>query len=190
MIAPRGREHRMIVLAMIAWGCAANPGSAQDLNQRSPTTPSFAAVKARVTLGDVVYLTDTSGATIKGKLAELTDDAVRVMSKAEVRTVAAADVRRIQWQQPDSPFTGVLIGAAVGAIPGVYWLLADPNECGGMCPEEYALIAVGAVAGGVIDHVIKRKVTVYTSSSGRPNSVTIGPFVMRDRRGLQVAVTF
>ena len=186
MIAPLCPEHRVIVLAMIVWSWAANAASAQALDQRSTTTSSFATVKARVALGDVVYVTHTSGTTIKRKLAELTDDAVRVTLKTDVRTVSAADVRRIQWQQPDSPFTGVLIGGAVGAIPGIY-----PNECSGMCPEEYALIAIGAVVGGIIDHVITRRVTVYTAgSSGRSNSVTIGPFAVRNRSGLQVAVTF
>jgi hypothetical protein len=65
----------------------------------------------------------------------------------------------------------------------MYWLAADPNECSGMCPEEYALIAIGAVAGGPIDHAIKRKVTAYSaeSPSGRAKSVVIGPLVMRDR---------
>ena len=192
MIAPLCPEHRVIVLAMIVWSWAANAASAQGLDQRSTTTSSFATVKARVALGDVVYVTDTSGTTIKGKLVELTDDAVRVMFKADVRTVAASDVRRIQYQQPDSPLTGVLIGGAVGAIPGIYWLVADPNECSGMCPEEYALIAIGAVVGGVIDHAITRRVTVYAAgtSSGRATSVTIGPLVMRRRNGVQVAVKF
>jgi hypothetical protein len=54
------------------------------------------------------------------------------------------------------------------------------------------MIAVGAVIGAIVDDVITRRVTVFTAgrSSGRPNSVTIGPFVMRDRSRLQVAVTF
>jgi hypothetical protein len=182
----------LLVLAMIAWSGAADAASAQALDQRSTTTSSFAAVKARVALGDIVYVTDTSGTTIEGKLAELTDAAVEVKIKADVRTIAAAEVRRIEWQQPDSPFTGVLIGAAVGAIPGIYWLAADPNECSGMCPEEYSLIAIGAVIGGSIDHLIRRRVTVYAAetSSGRAKSVTIGPFVLRDRKGVQVAVKF
>ena len=191
MISPPCPERRVIVLAVIVWSWAANAASAQALDQRSTTISSFATVKTRVALGDVVYVTDTSGTTIKGKLVALTDDAVRVMSKTDVCTVAAADVRRIQWQQPDPPFRGVLIGGAVGATPGIYWLVADPNECRGMCPEEYALIAIGAVIGGIIDHVITRRVTVYTAgSSGRSHSVTIGPFAIRARSGLQVAVTF
>lgn len=191
MIAALCPEQRVIALALVVWSWAASAASAQALDQRSTTTSSLATVKARVALGDIVYVTDTSGATFKGRLAELTDDTVRVRLKAEVRTVAAADVRRIQWQKPDSAFTGVLIGGAVGAIPGIYWLVADPNECSGMCPEEYAVVAIGAVVGGIVDHLITRRVTVYSAGSGgRSNSVMINPFVMRDRTGLQVAVTF
>jgi len=139
-----------------------------------------------------VYVTDATGATIKGQLAALTDDAVQVKVGADVRGVAAADVRRIQWQQRDSPITGALIGAGLGAIPGIYWLAVDPNECNGMCPEEYGFIAAGAVVGALIDRAIKRKVTVYsaTTPNGRATSVEIGPVVMRDRKGVQVAVRF
>jgi hypothetical protein len=192
MMAPFWREHRLIVLSMIAWSWAADGALAQTVDQRAAPTSSFAAAKALVAPGEVVYVTDTAGTTIKGKLFELTDDAVGVKIKGDVRSVAAAEVRRIQWQQPDSPFTGVLIGAAVGAIPGIYWLVADPNECSGMCPEDYAAMSIGAVIGGVIDHVLRKRVTVYTAgpSSDRPKSVTIGPFVGRDRNGVQVVMKF
>jgi outer membrane lipoprotein SlyB len=186
------RLRRLIALAAILWSWTSGIASAQATDQRSMRTPSQAVVKARVPAGDVVYVTDTTGATIKGTLAAVTDEAVQVYVRRGVRSVAAADVRRIQWQQPDSPITGALIGAAIGAIPGIYWLAVDPNECTGMCPEEYALIAIGAVVGAVIDHAIKRKVTVYAAgpSSGRAKSVMIGPLVMRDRKGVQVAVKF
>ena len=166
--------------------------SAQGPGQPSLPPASLTAVTAQVPVGDVVYVTDRKGATIKGTLAELTGDAIQVKVKDDVRHVAAADVSRIQWQQPDSALTGVLIGAGVGAIPGIYWLIADPNECTGMCSEDYAAIAVGAIVGGLIDHAIKKKVTVYSAvgSSGRTTSAVVGPLVMRDRKGVQVAVKF
>ena len=192
MIAPLGRKRALIVLAVMAWSCATGVASAQAPDQQSMKTPSLAVVKARVPPGDIVHVTDTKGATIKGKLAAATDHTVQVKVSAGLRSVASAEVHRIQWQQPDSPLTGVLIGAAVGAIPGVYWLIADPNECKGMCPEEYGLIAIGALVGGIIDHAITRKVTVYTAatSNDRGKSVMIGPFVMRERKGVQISVTF
>jgi len=156
------------------------------------TPPSLAEVRARVSIGDVVYVTDTTGSTIRGKLAVVTDDTLQVQVRDGVRSIAAAEVRRIQWQQPDSPLTGVLLGAAAGAIPGVYWLVVDPNECRGMCPEEYALIAVGAVIGGLIDRAITKKVTVYAAGtpSHHERSVRIGPLVGHARKGVQVAVIF
>ena len=193
MFALLCRDYRWLVVAVIAWSWAADDAaSAQALDQRSITTASFGVVKGRVPVGDVIYVTDTTGTTIKGKLAELTDDTVELKTEGDVRSFAATEVRRIQWQQPDSQLTGVLIGAAVGAIPGIYWLAADPNECSGMCPEEYALIAIGAVVGGLIDHAITSRVTVYGAgtSSGRARNVTIGPLVMRHRNGVQVALNF
>jgi hypothetical protein len=192
MITPLGRERCLILLAAIAWGWPAGVAAAQAPDQQPMTTSSLTVMKSRVPVGDVVYVTDTAGHTIKGKLAAVTDDAVQVYVRADRRNVAATDIRRIQWQQRDSPLTGVLIGAAVGAAPGLYWLVADPNECTGLCPEEYAFIAVGAVIGGVIDHLIKRRVTVYTAeaASSRATSVRIGPLVTRARKGLQVAVRF
>jgi hypothetical protein len=33
----------------------------------------------------------------------------------------------------DAVLNGTLIGAGIGAIPGIYWLIADPNECAGLC---------------------------------------------------------
>ena len=61
-----------------------------------------------------------------------------------------------------------------------------------MCPEDYAAICVGAAVGGVIDHFLTKRVTVYTAAtSSRPSkSVTMGPFVRRDRNGLQVVMKF
>src|SRR5262245_8765349 len=92
--------------------------------------------------------------------------------------------------QQDSVLNGVLIGAAIGAIPGVYWLIADPNECTGLCPEDYVAIGVGALIGGLIDRAIKKKVTVSQARSPKTTKVTISPLVVRHRRGVQVGLTF
>jgi hypothetical protein len=156
------------------------------------TTQTLAVVEPQVPVGDVVYVSDSTGATIKGELVALTEDAVQVKVGAHVRNVAAAEVRRILWQQPDSWLTGALVGAGVGAVPGIYWLAADPNECRGMCPEEYTLILIGAVVGGVIDHAIRTKVTVYSVEprSGRARRVILGPLVARHHLGVQVSVRF
>ena len=185
------REHRLTALAFVTWGWAAGIAWAQAPEQGS-MAPSLASAKASVPVGDIVYVTDMTGVTIKGRLAAVTDDSVQVRVRTDERRVPAAEIRRIQWQRPDSPLTGVLIGAAVGAVPGIYWLIVDPNECTGMCPEEYAAIGISAVVGGLIDHAIMNMVTVSggRASRGRAGSVTIGPLVTRHRRGVQVALKF
>ena len=80
---------------------------------------------------------------------------------------AAAQPPTATSRQPDSLLNGILIGAGVGAIPGIYWLVADPNECTGLCAEDYAAIGVGAVVGGLIDRAITRKVTVHEAGTSR-----------------------
>ena len=176
------------VVVALAWGSTAGVSAGQPPD-RDPDPPSLAAVAGRIPLGDMVLVTDPAGGTIKGNLSALTAGAVRVRTRSQVRSIAAADVSRIQWQRRDSPLTGVIIGAAVGAVPGIYWLIADPNECTGMCPEEYGLIAVGAVVGGLIDRAIQKMVTVYTATAprGRVARITVRPVVTRTRAGLQVA---
>lgn len=105
---------------------------------------------------------------------------------------AAAQSPTATSRQADSPLNGILIGAGVGAIPGIYWLIVDPNECTGLCPEDYAAIAVGAVLGGLIDRAVTRKVTVYEAGASSRSSrrLLIGPLVGRKRSGVQLALRF
>lgn len=127
----------------------------------------------RVPVGAIVYVTDTKGVTIKGRLAAVVDDAVRLNVANGPRTIAVADISRIQSQNPDTSLNGTLIGAAIGAIPGIYWLIVDPNECTGLCPEDYVSIAAGATIGWLIDRSVHKKVTVYTAAPTGTRSSTV-----------------
>jgi hypothetical protein len=170
---------------LLAGTLAAGNASAQV-----PDRQTLTLLKPQVPIGDVVYVTDTAGMTIKGKLAAITDDVLRVKVEAGEREIATADIRQVQWRRQDSVLNGLLIGAAVGAIPGIYWLIADPNECTGLCPEDYASIALGAGIGALIDLAISKKVTVYTAASDRSRHVSVGPVISRNRKGVQLALRF
>lgn len=183
----RGRTWIAWGLSVVAFQSLADPAWAQAVDQQAAA--SLAAVKGQVPPAEIVYVTDAAGTTIKGKLIGITDDAVEMRVNQAAKSIRAIDVSRIQWQKQDSPLNGVLIGAAIGAIPGIYWLLADPNECTGLCAEDYVAIGVGALVGGLIDRAIKKKVTVYDTSSRR-TKVTLSPLLMHDRGGLRVALTF
>ena len=185
------RERGPIRLAAIVWiGLAA--AAPQAAAQPSTAPPAWAALAGRLPIGGRIHVTDTSGATTAGTLAALTDAALELNVGGGVRSVAAAHVRRIQSRQADSSLNGVLIGAGLGAIPGIYWLVVDPNECTGLCPEDYAAIAIGAVLGGLIDRAVTHKVTVYEAgASGSPTRhLLVGPLVGRKRSGVQLAFRF
>ena len=191
MLAPTCRALRSICAIVIASVLSAAVTSAQTADQSAISRPASAVIKAGMTVGDVVHVTDATGGTIKGRLAALPADALEVRIDGDVRRVPASQVRRIQWQKRDSALTGVVVGAAIGAVPGIYWLIADPNECTGLCPEEYALIAAGATIGGLVDRAIRKKITVYSAESGGGGfSVAIAPIATRYRKGVQVGLRF
>jgi hypothetical protein len=185
-----------VVLAAITWPGVAETCPLQDTRAKpglvDPSAATLAGLNARVPVGDVVRVTDMAGATVSGRLDAVTADALHVRDKSAIRRLAAADIRCVQWQQRDSVLTGLVLGAGIGAIPGLYWLAVDPNECSGMCPEEYAFIAIGAAVGGLIDRAINKRVTVYRAepSHSRAKTVTVGPLVARAGKGLRIAVTF
>ncbi len=178
-------------IACVFAACVAS-AQAQEQNPTPTTMWSLDSPSVRLPVGDIIYVTDAAGVTLKGRLAAATTDSVQVDVKGHLRTISTTNVRRIQWQKPDSPVNGALIGAAVGAAPGLYWLNADPNECQTLCPEEYALVALGAVVGALIDHAIKKRVTVYAvgTSNERAANLVIGPLVARHRKGMQLVLRF
>jgi hypothetical protein len=174
----------LIVVASLA----GMPGKALAQASEHDAAP-WSLVKGRLQAGAVVYVTDAAGTTVKGQLIRITDDAIEMRVNHGAKIIGATDVTRIQSQKQDSSLNGVMIGAGIGAIPGIYWLLADPNECTGLCAEDYVAIGVGALVGGLIDRAIKTKLTVYDAGSRR-TKVTLAPFLMHDRGGVRVALTF
>ena len=189
MTAFRRRVQNLALLVFIAW-CA---GSAAAIAQPAPEPTPFASleeVSRQVPVGSVVLVTDRTGATAKGRLRSAADEAIRVDVESGTRTILAGDIRRIRWLRSDSLLNGMLIWAALGAIPGIYFLAVDPNECAGMCPEEYGLIAVGGAVGALIDHFIARTTTVYVAPVVGRRAITIAPSVARDGIAVRAAVGF
>ncbi len=167
-------------------------GNARAQPTENSVSSAMLGVKARVPAGEVVYVTDNRGGTIKATFADVTNGAIEIIVNGRTRTVAAGQVRRIQWQRRDSPLTGALVGAGIGAIPGIYYLVTDPNECAGLCPEEYAFIGIGALVGGLVDWAIKKKVTVYERTVARSGALklSLAPVLTRDHGAVQVTLRF
>src|SRR6476469_9919269 len=103
-------------------------GNAKAQTTGGSASPGILDVKARVPVGEVVYVTDNDGLTVRATLAAVSSDVIEITVNGQTRNVAADQVRRVRWQQRDSPLTGALLGAGIGAIPGIYYLAADANE--------------------------------------------------------------
>ena len=187
MTAPLDSLRWLMVFSLV--GCTTD-ASAQVAGRPAPATSALA--QARIPIGDVLRVTDSTGATTKGKLIDIADDGLSLSVGTGVRRIVAGDIRRVEWKRTDSLLNGLLIGAAIGAVPGLYWLVADPNECTGMCAEEYAFIGIGGVAGGLIDYARSKKAIVYAEgqSTAATRTISIGPFAARGRKGIMLALRF
>lgn len=177
--------------ALTACASAFQPLPASPQTPDRPARSSLLTVKATVPAGGVVDVTDIHGKTVTGVLGRVTSEVVEVIARGETRAVFARDVQRMRWRQQDSWVTGAVIGAGIGAIPGIYYLISDPNECAGLCPEEYAFVGIGALVGALVDKAVPRKVTVYersAASAGRHAALT--PILGAGRRGLQITLMF
>jgi hypothetical protein len=184
------RALRLAALSGLALAFQPNVASAQTA--ASQTLSLLPTVKMIVPAGEVVHVTDIRGRTLTGVLGSVTSDVVEVILEGETRAVFAGDVQRIRWQQQDSWLTGAMIGAGIGAIPGIYYLIDDPNECAGLCPEEYALVGIGALVGALVDKAITKKVTVYEKGAkgGAGGTVALTAALTKTRRGVQFTVRF
>jgi hypothetical protein len=177
--------------AMTAFASAFQPNQASAQATQTPPS-SLLTVRATVPPTGVVHVTDIRGRTLTGVLRSVTSDVVEVIVEGETRAVFAGDVQRIRWRQQDSWVTGAMIGAGIGALPGIYYLIHDPNECAGLCPEEYALVGIGALVGALVDKAITKKVTVYEKGArgGVGGSVALTAVLTGARRGVQLTVRF
>lgn len=183
---------RASLLAILtAFASAFQPHHASAQAVDPPTRASLLTVNATVPVGGVVDVTDIQGTTVTGILGSVTSELVEITVKDETRAFFARDVQRIRWRQQDSWVTGAVIGAGIGAIPGIYYLLSDPNECAGLCPEEYALVGIGALVGALVDKAITRKVTVYENAAkGAGGNAALTAALTGARRGVQVTLRF
>lgn len=69
--------------------------------------------------------------------------------------------------------------------------MRDPNECAGLCPEECALVGIGALVGALVDKAITKKVTVYEGAGkAEAGNVALTSVFTGARRSVHVAVRF
>jgi hypothetical protein len=150
-----------------------------------------------ISAGETVWLTDTAGHEITGRLTRIGTDVVEVAVDGRTQTWEAAQLQRVRHRHTDSLLNGVLIGAGIGAAAyGGFaaWWCGDENETcsGGGVAASIALGgAIGAGFGALGDFLVKGKRTVFERASATPStSVSVLPVVGPGQKGLWVNVRF
>lgn len=188
------------VLPVLMWGplLLASPGGAgaqpAEHIAPAPVAHSFDELNNRIQPGTTIFVTDLAGHEVSGKLGQLSETSLSLLVHGKPQTFSPAEVGLVKRREHDSLWNGFLIGAAAGSVPAIYWLFADPNECGGsICMGDLFLgVAEGGLIGLGIDAAIKAKIIVYRNLSKPSTStaVTVAPIMASHRKGVRLAVSF
>jgi hypothetical protein len=151
---------RMLMLGSFVFGLASS-GYAQ-------TVDSFATLPAVVKSGTKVFVADDSGAVTKGRVTDLSATSIALLtSRDQPVSFPASSVRMVS--RVDSRWSGFWIGAAAGAVPGVWLGTGFKTYCSNeaaSCPEAPAYFGVlfgllGGWIGSGIDGLIDGQKVVY-----------------------------
>jgi len=156
---------------------------------------AFDQLNTRLKIGNTIWVTDTEGREVKGRLTEL-HDASLVLDSSPGRVWKASEVRLIRYQRPDSKKNGIFIGMGAGFLGGwafgKAWLEAQGSADG----EEFAFAAifaaVGAGAGAIIDAQIKAPIAVLYRAPGAGSAarLSVAPLITPRHKGIAVTFTF
>ena len=157
---------------------------------------SFAELQSVLKAGDEVRVTDTGGATTQGTVIDLSGRGLNLTVDGRSRTFAEATIRQLGKRRRDSPWNGVLIGAAIGTAAGA---ITKARNCGATDCGEGGLVdpgfyfigaAAGAGVGALVDGAIKKFDVVFTAPPPGAASVSFAPLLSRQMIGVRVSVAF
>jgi len=165
---------------------------------RAQQVSAFEQLQLLVKPGDKVYVTDSTGTTTKGKIADLSSSTLRLIVNGTKRDLAQADVFQDRQWRHDSLGNGTAIGALTGLGFGtVVSVLACANaSCsGGDAGILAAFIGistgVGAGIGLGIDALIPAKQTIFRNTSqNRVSRFKVQPILSKSSKGIRVGMSF
>ena len=168
------------------------PASAQE------PAKSFDQLDTRLKPGDTIWVTDTEGREIKGKIQVLSPASLQVKSGGATQDLPPARVATITIQPKDPLRNGVLWGALLGFVGGAASCLVN-EECTG---DEAAAgvtaglalmgAAAGAGIGAGVDAAVKGpKLVVYRAPGASGTArLSIAPVVTARAKGVAVSFAF
>lgn len=174
-----------VLLPVAGFLAAAIAASAQE------SAASFDTLAERIQVGQLIWVTDTRGREVRGRLERLPSDGL-VLRTNGLEMFGAPDVRRVRARDRDSLRNGTLVGLAIGGGLGTAWCIgaiADDSgdiNAGVECAEGFTVLpGLGALVGLVVDAAIPGKMrVVYQASPPQGTSrarLTIVPSFSRRR---------
>jgi hypothetical protein len=161
---------------------------------------SFDTLAEHIRVGQSIWVTDTQGREVRGRLERLSSDGL-VLETNGLETFGAPDVRLVRARDRDSLKNGTLVGVAIGGGLGTAWCIgALADDSGDVdarveCAEGFTVFpGLGALVGLAVDALIPGRVrTVYQAPPGPepPRArATIVPLFARGTRGVTLALSF
>ena len=184
-----------VLLPVAGLLAAATAASAQE------SAASFDRLAERIQVGQLIWVTDTRGREVRGRLERLSSDGL-VLRTNGLELFGAPDVRRVRARDRDSLRNGTLVGLAIGGGLGTAWCIgaiADDSgdiNAGVECAEGFTVFpGLGALVGLAVDAAIPGKMRVVYQPSppqGSPRArLTIVPsFSRRRTAGVTFVVAF
>ena len=184
-----------VLLPVAGFLATATVASAQE------SAASFDTLAERIQVGQLIWVTDTRGREVRGRLERLSSDGL-VLRTNGLELFGAPDVRRVRARDRDSLRNGTLVGLAIGGGLGTAWCIgaiADDSgdiNAGVECAEGFTVFpGLGALVGLAVDAAIPGKMRVVYQPSppqGSPRArLTIVPsFSRRRTAGVTFVVAF
>ena len=137
--------------------------------------------------GQGIYVTDAAGRRLKGTLSDVSSAGLVVTHGGQAWTVAVADVRRIERQDPLANGLGYGMATVAGSISAVCFAGGSrPGECAYVLLYAFPVVALGGAVGAVVDAL--RHETVYRAAGSMQASVS--PIVSPGILGARVSVAW
>jgi len=152
--------------------------------------------RPRAAAGESVQVIDSSGASIKGKIAEITTNSLTLTVDGTPRVMNESLIKEVRYRPKDSLWNGTLIGILAGV--GVGWTIVattcgDDTECAFYAGLAFIPVSIGggAAAGAIIDSRIRRTETIFKNPSvSHAGGLTISPILTKSEKGIRFAFSF
>jgi hypothetical protein len=151
----------------------------------SPPAPAAAqTIPATVRSGLKVAVVDERGASVEGRVQEVSDRSVRLIVRGTSRDIPVGDIVRIE--RPDTVKNGALIGLGVGAGMGLFGALVDPGDASVFLWRTAVNGVLCAGLGALIDAGTDSRRTLY--ERGPRTQARLRPVIGRHVRGVAATI--